>query len=94
MANMHPVPFKTHPGRKPKNILRSETMQLLAETSPRAAKYLQGVSDGKELPNRDRIDVCKYIIDQDVGRPTQKTELTGAAGGDIVIRIVEDGNSN
>ena len=92
MPNPNPVPLTVHPGRKKQTQLHTETIQVLHETAPRATKYLKDVSDGKENPNRERIDVCKYIINQTIGTPTNKTEFTGADGGDIIIRVVEDGN--
>ena len=75
---------KGRSGRKPKSLLRQQTELKIAETSPYAAQYLASVARG-EIAKSDpvRVDVCKYIINQDLGMPKQKTELTGEDGARI-----------
>ncbi len=67
-------------GRKRKTVQRQATMQTLTDTSPHCAKYLRDVVDKKEPPNWAIIDVCKYVINQDLGSPRQRHEHTGADG--------------
>lgn len=60
-------------GRKPKSVLRATTLAILAESSPDAARWLALVSNGTyKKPSSVRVDVCKYIINQDIGQPTAK----------------------
>lgn len=68
---------KGRSGRKPMSHNRNNTQLTIAETSPKAARYLADVLAKVENPNPSIIEVCKYIIDQDLGRPTQKTILAG-----------------
>ncbi len=64
--------------RKAKSEHRAQTEQILAESSPTAARWLALVSNGTyKKPSTARIDVCKYIINQDLGMPKQKTILAG-----------------
>jgi hypothetical protein len=66
---------KGHSGRKPMTLLRAITQQLIAETSPEAMKYLKRVALGDvKRPGQLRVEVCRYIVDQDVGRATQRIE--------------------
>jgi hypothetical protein len=56
-------------------LLRAITQQLIAETSPEAMKYLKRVALGDvKRPGQLRVEVCRYIVDQDVGRATQRIE--------------------
>ena len=62
----------------------------LAETSPGAAAYLQKVAKGEiRKPSAARIDVRRYIINQDLGVPRQKPVHAGKADDPIEIRWVE-----
>ena len=62
----------------------------LAESSPHAAAYLRKVGMGEvRKPNPARIDVCKYIINQDLGAPRQKLVHAGEEGDPIKIKWVE-----
>jgi len=76
-------------GRKPLSQHRQNTIQLITETSPKAAAYLRGVITGDEEPNTARIDACKYIINQDLGMPKQRQELSGPDGGAINLSWAE-----
>ena len=64
-------------GRKPKSYHRQQTTLIIAETSPKAALYLKNVVIGDVKPESAIIDTCKFIINQDIGSPTQKTILSG-----------------
>ena len=67
-------------GRKPKSTNRANAEMTLAETSPHAAAYLQKVVTGEiRKPSAARIDVCKYILNQDLGVPRQKVIHAGKA---------------
>jgi len=67
-------------GRKPKTFQRATTIRQLIDASPVAARYLRAVLDKTEQPNWAIIDVCKYVINQDLGTPRQRMEHTGADG--------------
>lgn len=71
-------------GRKPKTFQRETTMKMLTDTSPRAARYLREVVDRVATPNWAIIDVCKYVINQDLGSPRQRHEHTGADGSPLI----------
>ena len=71
---------KGRSGRKSLSTNRQNTQMILAETSPKAAGYLREVSSGITKGDPIRVDVCKYIINQDLGMPKAKTELTGKDG--------------
>lgn len=61
----------------------------LAESSPHAAAYLKKVAMGEiKKPSAARIDVCKYIINQDLGAPRQKLAHVGEDGGPITVQVV------
>jgi len=75
---------KGRSGRKKKSISRRTTMQTLTDTSPRAARYLKQVIDNEATPNWAIIDVCKYVINQDLGSPRQRHEHTGADGAPLL----------
>ncbi|HEX74866.1 MAG TPA: hypothetical protein G4N93_06985 [Dehalococcoidia bacterium] len=67
-------------GRKAKTVQRATTQRILTDASPKAAAYLTEVIKGKVKPEWGKIDVCKYVINQDLGAPRQKMEHTGADG--------------
>ncbi len=80
-------------GRKCKSQNRNNTEKTLAETSPAAAAYLREVVTGKVLkPNPIRVDTCKYVINQDIGAPTQRAEIKTSGGIELWVRY--DGNRN
>ena len=41
-----------------------------------------------------RVDVCKYIINQDIGMPKGRTEVTGPNGGPQKLLVRYDGSQN
>ena len=62
-------------GRKPKSMQRATTSRIITDASPTAALYLKMVSLGKvKRPSPIRVEVCRYIVDQDIGRATQRIE--------------------
>jgi len=53
----------------------------LAAAAIPAARYLRGVIDGTiKKPSWSKIDVCKYILDHELGKPRIKAEISGAGG--------------
>jgi len=77
--------------RKPKSQNRAQTELILSESSPDAARWLAlGANGTYKKPSSVRVDVCKYIINKDLGMPRQKQELAG--GLKLVIKW--DGNRN
>ena len=74
-------------GRKPLSTLRRITEQIISETSPKAAQYLRDVATGvAKPPDPARIDTCKFIINQDIGAPTQKIKVNEK--GKVVFEVV------
>ena len=71
---------KGRSGRKPKTVQRATTQRIITDTSPHAAQYLRQVIEGKVKPSALRIEVCKFIITHDLGRPRQKVNVGGAVG--------------
>ena len=74
MANPHP---KAGPGRPSKKAKAAEARRKLIENSPYPADYLVAVTSGKlkkgEI-DKDRLDACKYHLNQVLGcAPTQTT---------------------
>lgn len=80
---------KSKAGRKPRTYKRAATEALLQETSMDAARYLQTVVRGQK-GDPIRCEQCRYMIDQVLGRPRQRTEATidGAlAIANIVVKV-------
>ncbi len=48
----------------------------------------------EQIPGENpiKVDVCKYVINQDLGMPTQK--VAGASGGPVEVLVRFDGNRN
>ncbi len=60
-------------GRKAKSDNRAQTERTLLDSAPWAAEHLNLISQGRiEKPNPVRVDVCKYVVNQCLGSPTQK----------------------
>ena len=85
---------KPGPGRPKKDTETRTVQRIIENTAPKAAEYLQGVTEGKEKPNSARIDVCKYLINQSIGMPKQRQELTGEDGNDIILKVIYDQRNN
>ena len=57
---------------------KAVTLNTLQTSAPWAAQHLNLIAQGKiEHPNPVRVDVCKYIINQIEGAPTQKHDHQG-----------------
>ena len=68
-------------GRKKKTVELANTAQILSGAAPHAARYLRDIATGKVTkPSWSKIDVAKYILDHELGKPRIKAELTGASG--------------
>ena len=78
-------------GRKSKTVLTAQAEQIIIESVVAAVQYMRDVASGKQKPNRDRMKACMFLIEQALGRARQAVELSGAAGGPITLRVVEDG---
>lgn len=72
-------------GRNPKSKNRGYTELTLADASPAAARYLKSISDGKEKGTDKRIKVAMYIIDQDLGRPSQRVVHVGDQDNPVAV---------
>ncbi len=84
-------------GRKPKSQNKAETERILVEGSIPGAQYLRSVADGTEKkPRALRVQVCQYLVDQTVGKATQKQEvqLSGDAKNPVYIAEVQIGDSD
>jgi hypothetical protein len=76
-------------GHKTKAELAGDTIQVLRASAPHAAKYLRDVILKRvKQPSWPRIDVCKFVIEHEIGKPRQKTELTGAGGTPLTWQAI------
>ena len=58
-----------------------DTIAIIRGAAPDAAAYLRDIITGKvKRPSWARIRCCEFIIEHEIGKPRQKTELTGAGG--------------
>jgi hypothetical protein len=61
-----------------------DTRTIIKAAAPHAAKYfLDIVLQRVKKPSWARIRVCEFIIEQEVGKARQRTELTGADGAPL-----------
>lgn len=82
---------KAGPGRPKKSENKSSVATVIEFGAKEAAEYLVAVANGKEKkPSSSRIDAAKYIINQTIGMPVQKSEV--ASKGELIIKW--DGNGN
>lgn len=81
-------------GRKPCTQNKAAAQQIIKETAPAAAGYLRKVSTGEiKRANALRVDVCKYLINQAIGAPKQRNEISGEIKPlELIVRW--DGNRN
>ncbi len=62
-------------GRKPHALSRVHTGEIITDSAPFAMQYLSLVARGKvKRPSPARIDVCRFIVEQCIGRATQRIE--------------------
>lgn len=73
-------------GRKPKSVNRAQTEMIIAETSPNAAGYLRDIANGGVKADPVRVDVCKYLINQEIGAPRQRAEINNTGEVSFVFR--------
>jgi hypothetical protein len=55
--------------------LRNATETRLANSAPKAARYLENVALGELPGTQRRVDVAKFIVNHVVGTPRQKIEV-------------------
>jgi len=72
-------------GRKKKKELAEHVHKQFEERVYDALRYIMAVNAGEEKPSKDRLDSCWKTIWQCDGKPTQRTELSGAKGKPIEI---------
>lgn len=72
-------------GRKKHTHAKGEAQNIIKENAPAAAGYLRDVANGKEKPDSNRIDVCKYLINQAIGMPKQRNENENT--GEVKITV-------
>jgi hypothetical protein len=82
------------PGRKSNAAYAAEAKRRLHEAAIIAATYLRDIAGNYEKkPSALRVDVCKYIIDQVIGKPRQSTEIKRTADdfnyGDLLASAVK-----
>lgn len=75
MSNPHPLPG---PGRPKKGDNKRNTEMAIRESAPFAAGYLKKVIKKEEKPDKDLIDVAKYIVNQTIGMAATKAQNTEA----------------
>jgi len=103
MANPHPKPG---PGRPKKGDNKRNTEMAIRESAPYAAAYLKKVIKKEEKPQKDLIDVAKYIVNQTIGMAATKAQNTEAITITIKradppigyiegeARVIDDGTNN
>ena len=63
--------------RKPKSEQRAIAESTLAQSVTWAAQHLNLITQGSiAKPNAVVVDVCKYVLNQQLGMPRQKTETS------------------
>lgn len=62
-------------------------MEILAAAATKAAMVKAGGLDSDD--EKIRQAVATEILDRIAGRPTQRTELTGADGGEMLVKLVQ-----
>ncbi len=58
-------------------------LEVIRQASMDAIWYLEEVAQGEVRAEWARINVCQYLIDQQIGKPKQRTEITGAGGAPL-----------
>lgn len=88
------MPLRGRPGRKPSSQNRAATEQIIAESAPQAAGRIRDYAAGKIQLTASQLDACKYLVDQAIGRATQRQEISGANGPlEIVVRWDANGGA-
>jgi len=76
-------------GRKTKLTELKEAGGILAEAAPVAAQYLVDVAKGLvHRPSWSKIEVCKYVVDQVLGKARVRAEITGAGGVPLTMQAL------
>jgi hypothetical protein len=78
-------------GRKSKSVHRAAAEAIIAESAPQAAGRIRDYALGKLSLTTAQLDACKYLVDQAIGRATQRQEISGS-GGPLEIIVRWDGN--
>ncbi len=81
-------------GRKPRSVLRSAAEQIIAESAPQAAGRIRDFALGKLHLTAAQLDACRYLVDQAIGRATQRQEISGAGAGPLELVVRWDGNGS
>lgn len=83
------MPGNKNSGRKPKTQLNEEAKLQLHEGLAAAVKYIVRVAKGKEKPDFARQQDCEYLINQCIGKPTQRIEAEGSVSPEIMELLGE-----
>jgi hypothetical protein len=76
-------------GRLKKTVELANCQQIMAAAALPAARYLRDVIVGTvKRPSWSRIECAKFLIDHFLGKPKQRTELTGAGGTPLTWEAV------
>ena len=78
---------KSTAGRKPSSQNKAATEQIIAESAPQAAGRIRDYAAGKISLTSAQLDACKYLVDQAIGRATQRQEISGADNGPLKIIV-------
>ena len=81
-------------GRKSKSVHRAAAEAIIAESAPQAAGRIRDYAMGKLSLTSAQLDACKYLVDQAIGRATQRQEISGAGAGPLEIVVRWDGNGS
>lgn len=70
-----------------------EIDQYLRHQFKRAAKnafkVLENISSDPDANNRDKISAAKDLLDRAGHKPTERQEIAGKDGGDLIIKFVD-----
>ena len=73
-------------GRRTKLEKLKDTRTILSGAAPHAAAYLRDVIRRKvKRPSNARIEVARYIIDHEIGKPPQRHEIAGVGGTPLTL---------
>ncbi len=81
---------KGGPGRPKKEANLSQINSVIECGAVKAAQYIRDLASGEiKKPSAVRLDACKFLVNQAIGMPKQRTELTGADGAPVAIKTIE-----
>jgi len=75
-------------GRQTKVEELANAGKILSGAAIASARYLSDVINRKITPSWARVDVAKYILDHELGKPRQKVQLAGEGGQPLTWQAI------